>query len=192
MILHGFLPYFLLGLSLSLLIMGLHVSIKKIPLIFNMKWITVLMTLTFMPTIVKSFLRFLDAPSFISILLILLFTAILGFYFFMFKGFQIIGVDGQDFQRALLECINDRKYEYEQSISTIKIKNPETELQIAIHSWIGTAQIRCKNKGQFTVLADLIEDLKAKEIKSNNIFPIFYIIFGTIMTISTILLIINR
>ena len=130
-------------------------------------------------------------PSFIAILPILMFIVLIGWFAFMMKGFTVYGVDGNDFQRLFIECLNDKNYEYEQTLASIRIKNPELELSIAIQSWMGTAQIRLKGKANHKVLGEIISGLKAKEMKANFIFPIFYAIVGVLITILSISMIIK-
>jgi len=116
---------------------------------------------------------FLKYPSFIGILPAFMFGVFIIWLLFMMKGYRIYGVDGADFQKSLIEYLNDNHYEFEQNLSTLKIKNPEIELSISIQSWIGIAQLRFKGKENHEVLKSLINDLKKKDIKANYIFPVF-------------------
>jgi hypothetical protein len=184
-------PYFLLTVSIAFLSMALFVFFRRKPLIFNSRWFLVIMILCFLPQILMSVQLSFKDQSFMDILPILMYCALIAMFIVIMKGFSIYGVDGNDFQRAFIECLTDKNYEYEQTLSSIKIKNPEIELSIAIQSWIGSAQIRRKGKGNHDVLNDIIKQLRTKEIKVNILFPIFYLISGVIVTIISIALIIK-
>jgi hypothetical protein len=104
----------------------------------------------------------------------------------MMKGYIIYGVDGKDFQSKLIETLQNNKYEFEESLSSIKIKNPEVEFSISMQSWIGTVQIRPKGMADKEILKEIMHDLKNQEIKTNILYPIVSLIGGIIIMISTI------
>ncbi len=184
-------PYFLVIISLFFIVLALSVFIRKKPLILNSVWFLVGICLCFLFPILSSFETILEEPSFIGILPALLFVVMIVFSAFMMKGYTIYGVDGSAFQKSFTECLTDNNYEFEQSLSTIKIKNPELELSIALQSWTGTVQLRWKGKANREVLKKLMSDLKKKDIKANYIVPILYAIIGVGMLIFSIVMIIN-
>jgi hypothetical protein len=87
--------------------------------------------------------------------------------------------------------LKNNKYEFEESISSIKIKNPEVEFAIAMQSWIGTIQIRYKGMSNPEILKEIMHDLKNMEIKTNILFPVFSLSVGIIIMISAISMLIN-
>lgn len=180
-------PYFFLILSLVSISMALFVFIRKKPLIFNSVWIILFISLCFLPQIITAIQMLFDQQAGGGIPIILMTGIFIAWMSFMTKGFLIYGVDGSDFQRAFIECLNDKNYEYEQTLSSVKIKNPELELSVVIQSWIGTAQIRFKGKKNKKVLNDLMDSLKTKTIKTNLIFPVIYLLVGILLSVLFIL-----
>lgn len=186
-----FMPYFLLIISVIFTGMALFVFLRKKPLILNSVWMLIVMCLCFLPQIISSIEILIKYPSFIGILPILMFAVLIVWFVFIMKGYTIFGVDGSDFQKLFIECLNDKNYDFEQSLSTIKIKNPEIELSIAVQSWVGTAQVRFKGKANPNVLKSLMIDLNKKDMKANYIFPIFYALIGLLIAILFISMIIK-
>ncbi|HAY71110.1 MAG TPA: hypothetical protein DCX89_04410 [Saprospirales bacterium] len=183
-------PYFLLIVSLFFIWMGLYVFLLRKPLILNSIWMLVLIGLSMLPIILSTVVMFFESPSIISALPFLMFVVLLIWYVFILKGYTILGVNGSDFQKRFIECLEDHQYVFEQSFSTLKIKDPEIEMSIGVQSWLGTAQIRSKSKANREVLLNLISDLKRKDIRTNYLFPIFYIIIGLLISILSISLMI--
>ncbi|HAQ38276.1 MAG TPA: hypothetical protein DCQ58_07175, partial [Saprospirales bacterium] len=115
-------PYFLLIVSLFFIWMGLYVFLLRKPLILNSIWMLVLIGLSMLPIILSTVVMFFESPSIISALPFLMFVVLLIWYVFILKGYTILGVNGSDFQKRFIECLEDHQYVFEQSFSTLKIK----------------------------------------------------------------------
>ncbi|OQA92789.1 MAG: hypothetical protein BWY27_00173 [Bacteroidetes bacterium ADurb.Bin234] len=182
----NFLFVVLFILSFLFIFMALYVFMCKKPLIIKSVWMTILFALCFLPQIITSVILFIEDPDFSYILLSLLFIGMIVWVTFMMKGYIIYGVDGKDFQLKLIETLQNNKYEFEENLSFIKIKNPEVEFNISMQSWVGTVQIRSKSMAGQEILKEIMHDLKNQEIKTNILFPIISLIGGIIIMISTI------
>ena len=182
----NFLFVVLFIVSFLLILMALYTFVCKKPLIIKSVWMTILFALCFLPQIITSVILFIEDPDFSHILLSLLFIGMIVWFTFMMKGYIIYGVDGKDFQSKLIETLQNNKYEFEESLSSIKIKNPEVEFSISMQSWIGTVQIRPKGMADKGILKEIMHDLKNQEIKTNILYPIVSLIGGIIIMISTI------
>lgn len=182
----NFLFVVLFIVSFLLILMALYTFVCKKPLIIKSVWMTILFALCFLPQIITSVILFIEDPDFSHILLSLLFIGMIVWFTFMMKGYIIYGVDGKDFQSKLIETLQNNKYEFEESLSSIKIKNPEVEFSISMQSWIGTVQIRPKGMADKEILKEIMHDLKNQEIKTNILYPIVSLIGGIIIMISTI------
>ena len=187
----NFLFVVLFIVSFLLILMALYTFVCKKPLIIKSVWMTILFALCFLPQIITSVILFIEDPDFSYILLSLLFIGMIVWVTFMMKGYIIYGVDGKDFQLKLIETLQNNKYEFEENLSFIKIKNPEVEFNISIQSWVGTVQIRSKSMAGQEILKEIMHDLKNQEIKTNILFPIISLIGGIIIMISAISLFID-
>lgn len=182
----NFLFVVLFVVSFLLILMALYTFVCKKPLIIKSVWMTFLFSLCILPQIITSVILFIEDPDFSHILLSLLFIGMIVWFTFMMKGYIIYGVDGKDFQSKLIETLQNNKYEFEESLSSIKIKNPEVEFSISMQSWIGTVQIRYKGMANQQILKEIMHDLKNREIKTNIMYPIVSLIGGIIIMISAI------
>ena len=99
------------------------------------------------------------------------------------KGVMVLGADGDDFQKAFISVLTEGNYKFEQTFTSIKIEEPNLEISIAFQSWIGSGQIRMRNKENKETFNNIIAQLKLKEIKTNLIMPIFYIAIGTLLLV---------
>ncbi|MEI6507382.1 MAG: hypothetical protein WCO54_02800 [Bacteroidota bacterium] len=159
---------------LIFLLIGLSVLVRKKPLIINYRWFFLLMIIIILPTFQIISFSSIGVGSILPILFI-------GYFYYFMRGFMILGANGDDLQKAFMSVLAEGNYEFEQTFTSIKIKEPALEMSIAFQSWIGTGQIRIKNKADKETFYKIMNQLKNKEIKTNLIMPIFYILFGLIM-----------
>ena len=185
------LSYIFIILSFVFIFMALYVFMCKKPLILKTVWLFVFILLCLLPQIIQSIVLCVKHPDLSNILLPILLIGMIVWFTFMMKGYIIYGVDGKDFQLKLIETLKNNKYEFEESISSIKIKNPEVEFAIAMQSWIGTIQIRSKGMSNPEILKEIMHDLKNMEIKTNILFPVFSLSVGIIIMISALSMLIN-
>lgn len=188
-----FTSYLLLAMSLLFIGLPVFLYLKKKPLIIDMRWTFVFIILGFSPMITSSIEMFFEEPEFdfLSLFPIIMVLTLIVFYAFILKGYSVMGADGAEFQKYLIESIKDKNLEFEQSLSSIKISNPELEFNVAIQPWMGVAQIRQKTKTDKEVLKSIIEQVKTKNIKTNYTTSIFYLVFGAILATMSLYLILN-
>ncbi len=127
-------PYFLLLASFSFIGMALYIFFHKKPIILNSIWTVIMMYLGFIPVMLSSVEMLFSHPSLTGFFTVLMFIFLIIWAIYNMKGYMVYGADGSDFQKYFIECLNDKHYEFEQSLSSIKIKNPELELFIGVQS----------------------------------------------------------
>jgi hypothetical protein len=159
-----------------------YVLIRKKPIIINSILLPLPMVLILIPQMIQSLQMFFIRHSAMDLLLPVLFLLVIAWGIFIMRGFSVLGVDGDDFKKALGECLKGRglKFDYEQSIASLRIKDPECELSIAITAWAGSVKLRSTRKVSHPILATLVRDLKNKPMKTNLITPVFHIIIGIV------------
>ena len=191
--LYDLMPYFLLTISLCFIGMALFTYLKKKPLIFDSRWNLTLIIACFSPSLIGNIQRIIKEPKFdfMDLFPLLMIAILIVWFVFMMKGYIVFGADATELQKSFLQSVEDKKYQYEQSMSAIKIINPELEIAVSIQSWVGSAQFRPKTTVNQEVLKDIITQLKTKDIKANYITPLYYASIGIIMTILSLYLILN-
>ena len=157
---------------------GLAVIVRKQPVILNYRWFFIFIVLILILPATDSFSTSTDLRK---LLPLFLFAAVFGYIYYMMKGVMVLGADGDDFQKKFTEVLTEENYEFEQTFTSIKIKEPALEISIAFQSWLGNGQIRMRSKENKETFDKIISQLKTKSIKTNLIIPIFYILFGVVI-----------
>jgi len=165
-------------LPLFFIAIGLAVLVRRQPLIINYRWFFLFIILILALPSFHILTKSTDLRSFFPLFLFIL---LFGYIYYMMKGMMVLGADGDDFQKNFIEVLSEENYEYEQTFTSIKIKEPALEISIAFQSWLGNGQIRMKNKENKETFDKIISQLKTKTIKTNLFIPIFYILFGLIV-----------
>jgi len=99
------------------------------------------------------------------------------------KGVMVMGVDGDDFQKAFISVLTEGNFTFVQTFTSIKIMEPILKISIAFQSWVGSGQIRMSNKQNKETFDEIITRLKTKEIKPNLNMPILYMIIGAMLLV---------
>lgn len=162
-------------ISLSFLFIGLLVLIRKKPIIFSDRWFAYLLALMSLETIIAGFSYPIEMTTMIFPIFMLVF---LYYFYFISKRVIIIGADGDDFKTAFISVLTEGNYKFEQTFTSIKIAEPILEISIAFQSWTGSGQIRMRNKENKETFEIIIAQLKIKEIKTNLIIPIVFMVIG--------------
>jgi len=171
-------------MAVSFMFIGLKVLINKKPLIVNSRWFLILILVGFIPQMINVLPLFEKQP--ILVLFISLIQALLfGFFFYTIKGVTLYGIDTDDFQHKFIVNLRSMGLEFEQSISTIEIKNPKLTMLFSIQQWLGTGQIRLKKNSDKQLFNKIISESNCKEIKYNKTFPIVYLALGIFMLATT-------
>lgn len=165
-------------IPLFFIAMGLSVIVRKKPVIINFRWFFLFIVLILVLPATDIFSTSTNLRSFFPLIL---FVMVFGYMYYFMKGVMVLGADGDDFQKKFTEVLSDENYEYEQTFTSIKIKEPALEISIAFQSWLGNGQIRMRSKENKETFDKIISQLKIKSIKTNLVIPIFYILFGVMI-----------
>jgi len=103
------------------------------------------------------------------------------------KGYMAIGVSDDSFRDAIHFSLKRINQPFEEKLSAIKLTAINTILQIAIQSWIGSAQLRLKQSKDTKLLTEIIAGMNEyyinNNIKPNNVISTFYILIGFFMLV---------
>ena len=150
-------------------------------------------------TIVRTLLDFTAGGGFSMLvvlqLLNLLILIMLGFVFWrQFSGYIAIGISEDTFRDALTTALRRKNIVYEETIGRIRLQEPNTDLQIAVAGWVGTAQIRSKKSVGQVFLTSLAQEID-QELAQSRQPPvqfsfILYSVVGVFLIILSIVLIV--
>ena len=172
-------------MSTFFLVIALRGIITRRPFLASNRWLLYLMFVCFIPTI----LLFIFLPGTSSFMLKwfnpAVFTVLLVMMCFLFKGFTAYGVSDITFREALLTTLDKLQLSHEESLSTIRLTSVEADLQVSIHSWIGTGMIKIKQREHRTLLTQIVSEMNTYFRMSStpsNLTPcIFYLVMGSLM-----------
>jgi hypothetical protein len=185
-------PVLFLFFSAFFLYISLFILIKKKPVIINSKWITLIVVISFLPIIISSIARIdlSSSNSLIHLFTPIMFIGIIVFYFFIIKGFSMYGVN-EEIREALLTSLDKMSIKYQEKMNKIELPDLKNELNVSLQSWIGTGMIKIKHKKDLKIFKEIIANMKnyyaEKNVTPKIIVPIFYLFFGGIFVLMTVL-----
>ncbi len=170
------------------LFIGVKVVISKRPLFIPSKYFFALMVFAFSLITVNIFLKDLSGKSRIIFMISpILFICLLVYFWILMKGYMAIGVSDDSFSDALHFSLKRINQPFEEKLSAIRLTAINANLQIAIQSWTGSAQLRFKQSKDTKLLKEIIAGMNEyyikNHIKPNNVTSIFYILLGVFMLV---------
>ena len=83
-----------------------------------------------------------------------IFTLLLVMMCFALRGYVAYAVTDTSFRDALLTSLQKLDLPYEETLSTIRLTSVEVDLQVSIQSWMGSGQIKIKQRGHNSLLTE--------------------------------------
>jgi hypothetical protein len=119
----------------------------------------------------------------LHLLLPIMLVVILIFAYFALRGYTAFGITDASFREALLYSLKKLGLPYEETLSAIKLLTQGADLQVAVQSWIGTAQLKMKQRRFRPVLKDIVNGMNeyyqsGAVSKVNLTCCIFYAVIG--------------
>lgn len=176
---------------------GLRGLIAKRPVIFPARHNFWLMVLAIAPSLIfpGRFLLDKQMASFSMLTLLLPFLLWGVFLVMMWKamrGYVVIGMTEDSLRESIHYALNKLHLPFEETLSKLRLTTLNADLNVAIQSWMGTAQLRIKGSQQDETLkkiADAMnESFALPSTRMNLTTNIFYIITGVILIVSAIFL----
>ncbi len=173
------------------LFIGIKVVMSKRPLFMPSKYFFGFIVLAFLPqfaTTVDMLLKGLPGKiGLIFVISPILFGCLLVFFWILMKGYMAIGVSDDSFRDAIHFSLKRINQPFEEKLSAIKLTAINANLQIAIQSWIGSAQLRLKNSQDTILLGEIIAGMNEyymkNNIRPNNVISLLYILIGFFMLV---------
>jgi hypothetical protein len=160
-----------------LIFAGLFIIVRRRPLFIDSASAGIAFILVFAASLTLA-----DPQFFLTFQVVPMIVVIIVFYYLIWrrKTVFVLGADGDDLQRAITETLTNRNYQFEQTITGIRIKEPSMEMLVAFRGWVGSGQIRLRGNENREAFSDLIRELRNKEMKTNITMPVLYVIFGVL------------
>lgn len=191
-------------LSFYFLHHGLRVLITKRPFLFSSKNVFWVAALAFLPNIIfpinsfwkhYSFDAETSAPfdwtiSFLLLIPLVMYPALLIFYWRILRGYGVLGVTDESFRQALYSVLQELKLPYEERLSKMHLISLDADLEANVNGWLGTATIRMKQKEHQDTLGQIASALSryfaGSHVATNMVTSTYYLIFG-VLTFTTAL-----
>ena len=133
--------------ALSLGLLGL---LRNRPVIFSARWLFGFMFIAIMPSLLNPLLtRVGQSEAFeyrgpMSFIGPGMFVFLVVVFWFQMRGYLVLGVNDTTLRGALHHALSERGLQYEEKLGSIHVPSEGLDLQVAIQSWMGTAQMKAK------------------------------------------------
>ncbi len=182
-------------MALFFLVIGLRGILTKRPFLVSNRWLLLIMFAIFVPLTLQT-LFFPPPGSFlVKWLNPSIFIVVLVMMCFALRGYVAYGVTDTSFRDGLLAGLQKLQLPYEESLSIVRLPSVEADLQVSVQAWMGAGQIKVKQRGHGSLLAEIISEMnehfRMSSTPANLTTCIFFVIMGVIMItagIGTVLL----
>ena len=177
--------------ALFFLGIGIRVMAARRPLLFNARWILGIVAVAFAPAVIVWLNLFSKSENPIMLINILGLFVIFIFLAIVIKGYIVMGITDESFRAALHNALQELNIAFEETVGHIKLTSHNLELQAAVQSWVGSAQLKMKGSNGKPVLNEIVKAVsqyyQTHETKTNNVTAIFYLIMGLLMLVMGII-----
>ena len=177
--------------ALFFFVIGLRGIVTKRPFLISNRWLLSVMFIGLVPAIlIPVFLPGPDSPFIIKWLNPMIFTLLLVMMCFALRGYVAYAVTDTSFREALLASLQKLELPYEETLSTIRLTSVEVDLQVSVQSWMGSGQIKVKQRGHGSLLTEIAtamnEHFRISAAATNLTACIFFVVMGVLMVIGGI------
>ncbi len=176
------------------LVIGLRGWISNKPFVISSRWLLVLVLLAMSPGLSQFVERArpVGEPGALAalhwLLPIMLFVVLIFACFALRGGYTAFGITDASFREALLYSFNKLGLPYEETLSAIRLPTQGADLQVAVQSWVGTAQLKMKEREFGAVLKDIVNGMNeyyqsGTVAKVNLTCCIFFTIIGIFLAV---------
>jgi hypothetical protein len=194
-------PLTLGTVSLAFIALGLYALIRRRPFVIDARWLLALVVLALSPSVFMQLLIFLGENQhrsrgliLVSLIWVVTMIILAGFIALQLRGYMTFGTTQDSFREALVSALSNLNLESEETLSSIRLPSVPAELQVAVHGWIGTGQLRLRSGGRPGLLPDIAGGMNAyfnsAEVKTNMTLAAFYLILGVLISAMVVTLIV--
>ena len=181
-----YIPVFFL-LALFYLGIGIYVLVTGRPFLLSGRWFLVNGTIAFAPVPIVSLIDFFKFEDPLLLFNLLVFLLVFIYLVIMTKGYIVMGITNESFGAGIHAALQQLNITFEEALGHIKLTSHDLELQVIIHSWNGTAQLRMKRSNGKPVLDEIAKAIvayyKAHKTEMNKGTVIFSLVSGLLMLV---------
>jgi hypothetical protein len=189
-----FLPCLVGVTAIFFFIVGLRGIVSRKPFLFSARWLFVLLLLNFVPSILQPFLFLMrrvghESGMLTNVLWLnpIMFTVITIFMWFTLRGYLAFAVTDLSFREGLLASLKKLELPYEEKLAALHLPSIGADLQVAVQSWIGTGQLKMKQRKFNGLLGDIVKGMneyyQSSTVSVNLTTCIFYVLMGVFMAV---------
>lgn len=173
-------------MAIFFLAVGIRGVLIKRPFLVSNRWWLSILFIVFVPIILLSFsLPLLSSSYSINWVIPLILVLLLLRGWFHYRGYTAYAVTDTSFRQAVIAAIQKLQLSYDESLSVIRLTSIEADLQVSVHSWMGTGIIRVKQRAHQSVLREVVnamnEYFRISSVPRNMISCVFYLVMGAII-----------
>ncbi len=147
-----------------LLVIGLRGIVFKKPFLISARWLFILVLLGFSPGLFQFlwFPKFSGGPGMLLALgwlIPVMFIVILIFLYLTLRGYTAFGVTDKSFREGLLYSLRKLNLPHEETLAALRLPTIGADLQVSAQSWMGTGQVKMKQRQFGTVLRDIVNGM---------------------------------
>ncbi len=189
-----FIPGLFGVMALFFFSIGLRGIVTRKPFLISARWLLALVLLAFAPGILQPFLfpipRLGDQAGALALLPWLnpiMLTVLAVFLWITLRGYMAFAVTDSSFREGLLAALKKLDLPHEETLASIRLPSIGADLQVAVHSWIGTGQLKVKQSQFRGVLGDIVKGMneyyQSATVPVNLTCCIFYLLLGVFMVV---------
>ncbi|MGO9120822.1 MAG: hypothetical protein ACLQPD_24830 [Desulfomonilaceae bacterium] len=110
------------------------------------------------------------------------------FLYIAMRGYTAFGTTDVSFREGLLASLERLSLPYEEKLSAVRLPTIEADLQVAVQSWLGTAQLKMKQRKFSGVLSDIVKGMNecyqsGTASEMNLTACVFYAVIGVMVAV---------
>lgn len=179
-------------MSLFFFILGLRGIVTRKPFVLSSRWLFALTLLGFAPSILHPLLSSAPRPESASHTLLTwlppaMFIVLAVFLWLSLRGHMAFAVTEASFREGLLASLKKLELPHEETLGKLRLPSVGADLQVAVQSWIGTGQLKMKQRRFAGLLGDIADGMneyyQEASVPVNLTCCTFYVLMGMFLLV---------
>jgi hypothetical protein len=178
-------------LAAFLLAIGLRGLIHRRPFLISSRWLFLLCVVALAPGL-RPFLAGGAIPQ-LAWMNLVMFLVFGGAMWLVTAGYSAFGVTEASFRQGLYEALRRRGLPWEEALGGMNLPTEDAAVQVGMHSWIGTAQIKVLPRGRTPLLREIAAGMNAyyrtATVPVNLVPCALYAVMGGVLLVFAVVLV---